>query len=93
MSLLPLTNNPEEKFSSTIEDNLYNFRQLWNTKGFWTLDIKNADDNILILGVKLVTKLNLLSLYPQVSFELYSDNENDPTRNNLDSFLLQVLEK
>jgi hypothetical protein len=88
-----LTTNPEENFSVSIFDLLYNFRQLWNTKGFWTLDIKDADGNILVLGVKLVTQLNLLNLYPQVPFDLYSSNDNDPTRNDLNSFLLQIIEK
>lgn len=91
MDFLPLTNNPEELFSASINQNLYNFRQLWNTNGFWTLDIRDADDNILALGVKIVTKLDILSLYDQIPFGLYSERDNDPTRDDLDSLLLQVI--
>jgi len=87
---LPLTNNPEESFNVTINDVIVNIRQLWNTYGFWTLDLKDADGNTLVLGVKTVTKVFLLKQYPHIEFDLRSTNDDDPTRNNLDSFILEV---
>lgn len=90
---LPLTNNPEENFTTPINSIVYAFRQLWNTLGFWTLDIIDSDGNVLVYGVVLVTQINLLSQYPQVPFDLISSTNADPTRNNLDSFLLEIVDK
>jgi len=90
---LPLTNNPEESFNVSIFDIVYGFRQLWNEIGFWTLDIKDADGNILVYGVKLITQEYLLRQYPQIPFDLRSENETDPGRLDLESFLLEVTDK
>ena len=90
-NFLPLTNNPEESFSLTIDDILYNFKQLWNADGeFWTLDILDSDGVALVYGVKIVTQWNLLEQYPAIPFELRASNDNDPTRNNLAAFLVEV---
>lgn len=91
--ILPLTNNPEESFSISIFDNIYNFRQLWNEYGFWSIDILDADSNPLVYGVKLVTRLALLKQYVNIDFDLISQSENDPTRSNLNEFNLQVIGK
>ena len=91
--ILPLTNNPEESFRASIYGEIYGFRQLWSEYGYWTIDINDSDNAVLIYGVKLVTKENLLSMYPQIIFDLRSENDNDPTRNNLDVFNLEVIEK
>ncbi len=90
---LPLTDNPEENFRATIDDDIYNFKQLWNTLGFWTLDISDADNNIIVYGVKLITKENLLKQYPQIRFDLISNAETDPGRNDLSIFNLEVTDK
>lgn len=90
---LPLTNNPEENFNVSISDVIYIFRQLWNEIGFWTLDIKDADGNILVYGIKIITQEYLLRQYPQIPFDLKSENETDPGRQNLESFLLEVNNK
>ena len=90
---LPLTNNPEESFSVAIFNIIYNFRQLWNGIGFWTLDIKDADGNVLVYGVKLITKEYLLRQYPQIPFDLKSENATAPGRLDLESFLLGVTNK
>ncbi len=62
--ILPLTNNPSETFSFNINDTIYKFKQMWNSQGFWTLDILDINDNAFINGVKLVTKThpNLLDI-------------------------------
>jgi hypothetical protein len=94
MAYLPLTNNPEELFSVSILETVYNFRQLWNTNyEFWTLDILEADDNPLVYGVKLVTGSYLLEQYPQIPFDLISEADDDPSRDNLDEFILEVFDK
>ena len=90
---LPLTNNPEENFNVSIFGIIYIFRQLWNETGFWTLDIKDADGNVLVYGVKLITKEYVLRQYPQIPFDLKSENETDPGRLDLESFLLEVTDK
>ena len=92
---LPLTLNPEESFQIVIFETLYNMRQLWNTAGeFWTLDILNADNEALALGVKLVSGVPLLSQYSQIRFELESaDLSADPDRDDLDNFVFEITNK
>ncbi len=90
---LPLTNNPEETFRVSIFDTVYNFRQLWNTLGFWTIDISDSDGNILVYGIKIITQENILRQYAQIPFSLESTAELDPGRNDLEEFLLVVTER
>lgn len=90
---LPLTNNPEETFNVSIFDIVYSFRQLWNTLGFWILDINDNDGNKLVYGIKIITGEFLLRQYPGIPFDLKSIQSLDPTRNNLNEFLLEVTEK
>ena len=91
--ILPLTNNPEETFSVTILGVVYNMRQLWNTLGFWTLDILNEDGAALMYGIKLVTKTYLLSQNACVPFNLRSEADNDPGRADLEQFNLVITDK
>lgn len=89
----PLTNSPEEKFNVSISGIVYNFRQLWNENGFWTLDILTSDDVAIALGVKIVAGIPLLQQYPQLPFEFTNTGTIDPTRNTLDEFVLEVTDK
>ena len=91
--ILPLTNNPSETFSFNINDTIYKFKQTWNTQGFWTLDIMDLDGNAFVYGVKIVTQTNLLPMHSNIPFNLRSEKELDPTRNNLNEFELIVTEK
>jgi len=91
--ILPLTNNPSESFNFNINDVVYKFKQKWNTLGFWTLDILDTDGNPLVYAVKIVTRENLLNMYPNIPFDLRSKRDNDPTRDNLAEFELQILAK
>lgn len=93
MVILPLTNNAEESFSITIFGTAYNLRQLWNTLGFWTIDVLDENGAAIILGVKIVTKTNILAQYPEVPFDLRSESAADPVRDGLDEFNLVVTEK
>jgi len=88
---LPLTNNPAETFTISIGDVVYNMRQIWNTTHeFWALDIADVDGNDIIAGVKLVTQTPLLAQYTEIPFDLESEADEDPTRDNLDLFNLVI---
>jgi hypothetical protein len=91
--ILPLTNNPSETFSFNINGTVYKFRQIWNTLGFWTIDILDINDDAFVNGVKIVTKENLLEPHTAIPFDLRSERANDPTRNNLNEFELEVVER
>ena len=92
--ILPLTNNPEEDFRVPLFDIIYNFRQLWNSNySFWTLDIRDNDGNVLVYGVKLVTRHPILEQYPQIPFELESSSDTDPGRYDASTFNLEVTSK
>lgn len=91
--ILPLTNKPSETFSFNINGTIYKFKQMWNTQGFWTLDILDINDNAFINGVKIVTKTNLLLMHPGIPFDLRSERREDPARNNLKQFELVISEK
>lgn len=90
---LPVTSNAEESFNIVILDVIYSMRQLWNTFGFWTLDIMDEDGNAIVYGVKLVAGINLLYQYPHIPFDLYIDQANEPTRNNITDIQIEIYEK
>ncbi|RKZ95960.1 MAG: hypothetical protein DRQ46_07745 [Gammaproteobacteria bacterium] len=90
---LPITNSPSEKFSIDIFETVYQFKQMWNTKGYWSLNIADVDGKSIADGVKVVTGTKLLAQYPQLPFELESSNDSDPTRDSLDDFILEVSSK
>ena len=91
--MLPLTISPSESFQFNINGEIYKFKQKWNTRGFWTLDIVNITGTPFIYGVKLLTRENLLAAHPDIPFDLRSERLNDPSRNNLNEFELEVIEK
>lgn len=94
MAKLPLTLNPDESFQIVIFDNIYNMRQLWNTRGYWTLDIRDENNDPIVLGVKLVTGITLLKQYPNIRFDMKSDSLlADPIRNDLDTFIFNITNK
>lgn len=91
---LPLTNNPEESFNIVIFGQLYTIRQLWNVSGeFWTLDFFDSDGVVLVYGVKIVTQGLLLNQYPQIPFDLISSADVDASRDDLNEFNLEIIEK
>ena len=90
---IPFTNNPSETFTIEIYGIVYQIRQLWNTIGFWTIDIGEVDGTCLVAGVKIVAKTRLLEQYPELPFELESTTETDPGRDDLSEFVLVVTEK
>jgi hypothetical protein len=66
--ILPVTENPNQIFTSTIPvDNnsiKFNFFLRYNTESnCWVLDILDSSSNNLISGINLVTGINLLEQY------------------------------
>lgn len=90
---LPTTLNPDETYNITILDVLYQVRQLWNTIGFWTLSFRNEDGLSLVLGVKIVSGIFISQQYPELPFDLKIDANEDPTRDNLNDFVIEVYSK
>lgn len=81
---MQLSNSPSQKFSSAINEKLYNFEVNWNNNGFWVMDIKDEDREVY--GIKLVCGIDILAPFPHLDFEMKCDAAEDPTRFNLDSF-------
>ncbi|MCP3685805.1 MAG: hypothetical protein GY861_24415 [bacterium] len=89
----PVTENPEESFSIVLLGELYNIRQLWNTLGFWTIDIFDSDGTILVHGIKIVSGIFFVKQYPHIPWDLYIDEIIDPERFTLSSMVIGVYEK
>lgn len=89
----PTTDNPEENFNIILLDEIYNIRQLWNTLGFWTLDITDKDGIILVYGAKIVSGIFFLKQYPNIPWDLYINETTDPTRFTLGSTVIEVYSK
>jgi len=91
--ILPLSNSASESYTIVILNVTYQVIQRWNTLGFWTLDFLDEFGLPLIYGVRIVTQTNLLEQYPQMPFDLFSSRAEDPTRDNLINFELEIIEK
>lgn len=88
--IITFENLPKQKFSTVIKDIDYDFEVNYNALyGFWTMDIKSND--FTLLGIKLVAGIDLMAQYVQVPFSMIALNTEDPTRDNLNLFKLEVL--
>lgn len=57
-------NTPDQKFSIDLEGTVYVFRVMWNSRtGRWTLSIYEEDETPIVLGVAVVSELDLLAPY------------------------------
>lgn len=79
-----------QKLDIALAGVTYKLRFVWNaTSCCWILDVADADDNPLALGVPLVTGLDLLAQYAYLgiagSLIVQTDNDTDavPTYGNL----------
>ncbi len=90
---IKLSSSPEESRTTVIEEVVYDVRQLWNTLGFWTIDIFSEDGDSLVTGVKLISGVFMLSQYSNISFDLFVDSVIDPTRFDIDSYIIEVHSK
>ena len=85
MNIIPLSNDPSQALSTSIDETIYNFNIKWNSLGkYWTMDIFN--DEVDHKGIKLVSGIDLVQKYADLDFSLKSNNRLDPTRNNLNKF-------
>lgn len=88
-----LRNSAEDTFSLTIDEILYVFRQVWNTNGFWILDVFDQNRVVIISGIRLVAGINLCDQYPEIRFNMLIDTDTDPTRDNLDLYPIEFYTK
>ena len=64
MQIIPFKEPSQWKEQIQIDGNLYFLGFKWNALNeFWVMDIYNADENPLVLGVKIVPDISLLSQY------------------------------
>lgn len=97
MYLLPLTANPNQKFTSTIPIDgkkvKFNFFLRFNTEAkYWVLDISDSSNANLLASINLVCGLNLLEQYSYLkigsAYLVKTDNslsDDSPNEYNLGS--------
>ena len=80
---IPLSNS-SEAFSVSLGGAYYNLATRWNAQiNYWTLDISDANNNPIVLGIPMVAGRNLLEPYQTLGFNfaLYvmcDGTQNDP---------------
>ncbi len=63
---IPLGNEPEQKFSVTINEIIWDFRVLYNLRyGVWTLDISKGGEDI-VLGITMLSGINIIDQYRSI---------------------------
>lgn len=87
---IKLSKSPEETITTVIEDTVYNLRQLWNTIGFWTIDILTKDGIPLVTGIKIISGLFILKQYANIPFDLKINSTVDPSRFDIEDHILEV---
>lgn len=95
---IPLTSDPSQTFTTTLEGQVYGFRVIYNTRyedlGVWTFTLEQNSQTILA-GIPIVLGVDLLQQYPISLKNLYAVNiENkilDATKDNLGSAVKLVL--
>ncbi|MEA3330600.1 MAG: hypothetical protein U9Q29_02780 [Campylobacterota bacterium] len=85
---MKFSNSPSQKFSSIINEVLHKFEVNYNNNGFWVMDIKNED--VEILGIKLVCGIDILAPFPSLDFTMKCDSNKDPQRFTLDTFEFEI---
>ena len=90
---LTLSNSPNERFAVTVNDVLYNCTQLWNTIGFWSLNIYDSDNIAMVTGVNMVSGIFILKQFPNVPFDFFIDAEIDPDRDTFPDQKVKVYVK
>lgn len=97
MFVLPLTPNPNQKFTSTIPIDgkkiKFNFFLRFNTEAnYWVLDISDSSNTNLLVSINLVCGLNLLEQYSYLkigsAYLVKTDNslnDDSPNEYNLGS--------
>lgn len=67
---IPLIPSQPQRFTITLGGVSYNMRLTYDTAqaGCWMLDIGDADSNLLVAGIPLVTGVDLVAQYAYLSF-------------------------
>jgi len=66
--IIPIKDNPNHTLTIELESSIYKLGFLYNSLGgFWSMDIWNEDDEILLLGIKIVANYPLTFPYRNVS--------------------------
>jgi hypothetical protein len=86
---IPLTTTPQT-LSVSLGGSQYNLRVLWNSAAScWMLDIYDASNNPVVLGIAIVTGVDLLRQFAYLNFggQLVAQTDFDtfavPTADNL----------
>lgn len=82
---------PSQKFTTVINDIDYTIEVNYNALyDFWSMDLSSND--FTILGIKLVSGIDLVKQHVQVPFGLICNNAEDPTRDTLTNYKLEVID-
>ena len=67
---IPLTPSQPQRFTTLLGGTSYNMRFTFDTAqdGCWILDIGDADGNILVAGIPIVSGVDLLAQYTYMGF-------------------------
>lgn len=85
---LPVTNDPAQEFSCSIDGQIFLIRIFLNVRGdYWSLDVNSSEDEPIILGQPLVLGADLLATERFAAGMLflvdYNSKGQDPSANNL----------
>ena len=92
MKRLPFVTYPSLEQEITLEEVTYKFLYVWNTRGeFWTLTIKDIEENVILAGVRLVLNVELLQKYnhlaiPQGMLFIIDTDDNNKTEISYSDF-------
>ena len=88
--IITFENNVNQKFSTTIKEIDYSFEVSYNSLyEFWSLNI--ITDGFSVSGITLVSGINIFRAFPELPFSGICNNIDDPTRDNLNLYRLEVL--
>lgn len=67
---IPVRPSQAQRFRVTLDGAVYNMRLTYDgaQDGCWILDIGDADGNLLVAGIPLLTGVNLLAQYAYLGF-------------------------
>lgn len=94
---LPIDNTADQSFTTTLDGAVYRIHLRYNTRGgFWAIDILDASDTPLILGLAIRLGIDLLAQYtedipPGQLFAInYADQYTEPNRDNFGTDVMLV---
>lgn len=85
--------NPADTFNMVVLDVIYTFKTQLNTLGFWTVTVSDEDGVVIVAGVKILAVSYIFEPYPSLPFDFYVAGLEDPARDNLNTFVIEVWSK